>query len=84
MRKLTWILLACCSCASVQQLEMNNTLAHNAQINKTDYAKVESKHKEKVEAKRRRLFHRFGTETVKHDKKVKEEVKKDQYIFPFY
>jgi hypothetical protein len=76
MKKLTWILLACCSCASVQQMEMTKTLTHNAQINKTDYAKVETNH--------RRLFHKFATKTATHDKKVKAEVKKDSHTFPFY
>jgi hypothetical protein len=65
-------------------MEMTKTLTHNAQINKTDYAKVETNHKEKIEAKRRRLFHKFATKTATHDKKVKAEVKKDSHTFPFY
>ncbi len=91
MRNLTLMLIMFClsCCTSVQQISGDYTKESNSVVNATDYDKVESPRKERIEKRRRKLYHKAGEDLtpkheVPHDKQKSQEKSKKKYTFPFY
>lgn len=89
MKNITLILLASfiLSCTSSQQISGNYTKETNSVVNATDYDKVETPRKERIERHRRKLYHKTASDAdkVNHEQQdSKKQKSKSKYLFPFY
>lgn len=68
------VLFSSCASVSTQQVSYDQQQLKMHEIDKTDYAKVENNHKEKVETKRQVKYHALANET---DKKLNHQKNQD-------
>jgi len=67
-------MLSSCSQRSLTQVSANRVQETNHEVNKTDYAKIDLKHKDKVENNRQSKYHSYANET---DKKLNHQKNED-------
>lgn len=76
-----FLLIWSCSTSEVP----NRTTELNHEVNKTDYAKVESLKKERTERKRQKMYHKQGSKQYKNTQHQDQtEKQKDRDRFGFY
>ncbi|MBC7389516.1 MAG: hypothetical protein H7329_09920 [Opitutaceae bacterium] len=82
------VMLSSCSHASYTQVSTSRVQETNHEVNKTDFAKIDTQHKNKVESERHDKYHSYANETDKklnHQKNDQiNQQKKSNTEFSFY